>query len=87
MNRDNKEQMLENMMLIIEQRLGFEKALRAQDTLQIQLKNSIWQKIRSGEKLTVQENAILGRVLCKALGRDTMEALRETARMFYEEEA
>ena len=85
MKPETKEQMIGNFMLIIEQRLGFERALRAQDTIEIQLKNSIWRKMRSGEKLTVQENAVLTRVLCKALGRDTLEALRETAKMFTEE--
>ena len=87
MKPETKEQMIGNFMLIIEQRIGFERALRAQDTIQIQLKNEIWRKMRNGEKLSVMENAILDRNLRKVLGKDTMDSLRETARMFYEEEA
>lgn len=87
MKLENKTQMLENMMLIFEQRIGFERALRAQDTIQIQLKNEIWRKMRNGEKLSVMENAILDRNLRKVLGKDTMAILRETAKMFDEEKA
>lgn len=87
MKPETKEQMIGNFMLIIEQRIGFEHALRAQDAIQIQLKNEIWRKMRNGEKLSVMENAILDRNLRKVLGKDTMDVLRETARMFNEEEA
>ena len=87
MKPETKEQMIGNFMLIIESRIGFERALRAQDTIQIQLKNSIWRRMRNGEKLDSHENAILNRVLHKVLGRELMKVLSETARMFTEEEA
>lgn len=85
MNAENHDEMIEKMLLVVEERIGLERALRAQDTIQIQLKNSIWRKMRNGEKLDSHENAILNRVLHKVLGRDTMQVLSETARMFTEE--
>lgn len=79
-----REHMVDNMLLMLDNKMTMEEMLDLQDRLVMRIKGSTWKKMRAGERLNLDEHLQLEKTLRTQLPKGMYVSLKECADMFQE---
>lgn len=82
MQETTREHMVDNMLLMLDNKMTMEEMLDLQDRLVMRVKGSIWKKMRAGEKINEDDDRQLRKALISQLPKGMYVSLKECADMF-----